>query len=90
MSAGSSISIGVLALILAVALDAAHVGRRSWGDSCAAVLWTLGVFSVMTGTPAARDLERWLIGATTSGLEAATVTASLADARFVASGRALG
>lgn len=86
MSAGSTISIGVLALIVAVATDALRVGTRSWGDAFAFVLWTLGVFSVMSGTPAARDLERWLVGATADALDGATVTASLTDARFVASG----
>lgn len=86
MSGASSVSVGVLVILIAVALDLGHVGRRSWGDTAAAVLMTLGTFSVMLGSGASRDLQEWLVGTTASGLEAATVQASVTDARFVASG----
>lgn len=86
MSGASSVSVGVLVMVIAVALDLGQVGRRSWGDAAAMVLMTLGTFSVMLGSGASRDLQEWLVGATASGLDAATVQASITDARFVASG----
>lgn len=86
MSGASSVSVGVLVILVAVALDLGHVGRRSWGDTVAAVFMTLGTFSVMLGSGASRDLQEWLVHSTASGLEAATVQASVTDARFVASG----
>jgi hypothetical protein len=84
MSGASAVSVGVLAIIVAIGLDAARTGGR--GDATAFVLLTLGVFSTMSGSGAAASLEASLIDTTAAGLEAATVQASATDARFVASG----
>lgn len=86
VSGASAVSVGVLAILVAVGLDAARIGSRSWGDATAFVLLTLGVFSTMSGSGAAADLQAALIDTTAAGLEAATVQASVTDARFVASG----
>jgi len=86
VSGASAVSVGVLAIIVAIGLDAARIGSRSWGDATAFVLLTLGVFSTMSGSGAAASLEASLIDTTAAGLEAATVQASATDARFVASG----
>jgi len=82
---GSSVSVGVAVILTAVAIDWHHIGRKSWGDVAAAWLMVLGVFSVMLGSGASKELQGWLIGTTAAGLEAATVRASATDARFVAS-----
>lgn len=86
MSGASAVSVGVLAIVLAVAIDAMRVGSRSWGDTTAGWVLTLGVFSTMSGSGAAREMQARLIDTTAAGLDAATVQASATDARFVASG----
>lgn len=86
MSGASAMSVGVLALLVGIGLDLARIGSRSWGDTAAFILVTLGIFSTMRGSGASRELEAWLIDTTGAGLEAATVQASATDARFVASG----
>lgn len=79
----SAVATGVLLILAAVVIDALRAGSRSWGDSAALVLLTLGVFRVWAGSPASRSLEAWLVGTTAGALDSAQVRASTTDSRAI-------
>lgn len=79
----SPIATGVLLILVAVAIDALRAGSRSWGDSAALALLTLGAFRVWAGSPASRQVEAWMLGTTASALDSAQVRASTADTRAI-------